>query len=168
MKKIVPPSLIQRCSSKKVPFNELLLTGTYLDLDYMGSSEFEWGAIPKFQRAMLKKMDQTSIRSVKYKEFEFWVMIEISKLVDYIPIIERLVDKQIQLKERSGIHEKDVLYVGKVAKYDHPQATYKYDVWFDLDNEVIFARDPDVLTNLRISIGNSVRFMDETAKQEAK
>lgn len=155
------PYLVQRCSVK-TGFHSGLKTGDYLKLDYMGSSEFEWGAIPKFQREILPKLALLKQGVVVHGGYTLYFLAPLDQHTDYAQILKDLIDRKTRTKESLHMDFKETIYVGKkqTPMYDQPHAPYSVTVWFDLDNQLIFARDPKVLENLLITIPNSVRFMD--------
>lgn len=157
------PWLIQRCSVK-APFDSNLKTGDYLKLDYMGSAEFEFGAIPKFQREIHPKLDRLHIFEYTHHDgvkLYFWC--ELEQKDAYTAVVQKLMSKSIRLKESMHLDFKETLYVGKNRKpmYDQPHAPFTTTVWFDLTNNLVIARDRQVLHNLLTTIPNSVRFMDQ-------
>ena len=138
------PYLLQRCKTKN--FEPSLLTGEYLRLDYMGSAEFEWGAVPKFQREINKIIDSLEIFTFHYglDRFHFFAKNKEDALTyeNYLTLIMAKTG-EIRLKERASFDQKDL------------------DVWLDLENLTIIARKKDVLRNLKKTIANSVKYMDE-------
>lgn len=163
------PYLLQRCTTEKLhKFDPSLVTGKYLRLDYMGSSEFEWGAIPQFQRDLYNRLiDMKHYRVIHKGITLFFWCDNLDKVSIYSQFIRDLIDKKTQTKERVGFDAKETLYVGKnkTALFNAPHAPYEHDVWFDLTNTTIIARHVDVLDNLRKTIGNSIRYMDNQKRK---
>jgi hypothetical protein len=93
---------------------------------------------------------------------KLYFLSEINQAEEYCKILENLIDNKISLKEPIHLAWKETLYVGKKQKpmYDQPHAPFSVDTWLDLTNNLIFARNPQTLTNLLITIPNSVKFMD--------
>lgn len=165
MDKIVQPYLLQRAKAQE--FKPDLKTGDYLKFDYMGSAEFEFGAIPRFQRNINDKLSKLRPFKVPIADgTELWILCEVDQAYDYSKMIEDLYAGKLRTKESTGFNRKEVLYVGKkrTALYDQPHAPFSNDVWFDLDNELIIARNEQTLLNLKQTIANSVRYMDEQQK----
>ncbi len=163
-KELREPWLVQRCKAEK--FSPTLRTGEYLKLDYMGSSEFEWGAIPQFQRDMLEKLSSLVISSITHSGMTLFYASTKDQVEQYGNILKDLIDGKFRMKERSGIKEKETLYVGakRTAMYDQPHAPYSTDVWLDLTNGLFFARTEEAVKNLFTTIPNAVRYMDQQAK----
>lgn len=139
------PWLLQRC--KVQTFNSTIKTGDYLRLDYMGSSEFEWGAIPKFQRDIEPKLKSMIEHTHVYKDQTFFFFLNKGEDAnEYRKFIEGIFDRTIQLKESARLSDPDV------------------DVWMDLTNTTFIARKSEVLNNLKITVKNSVKFMNQQAK----
>lgn len=166
--KIRVPWLIQRCKADE--FKPTMKTGDYLNLDYMGSAEFEFGSIPQFQRDVNSRLKNLVEFSHEHNGMTLYFLAEKGQEVEYEKILNQLIDGSIRLKERSGIKEKETMWVGPKNKqkpiYDDPKAPYRFDVWFDLYNAIIFSRSPEILKNLRLTIPNSVKYMD--AQKEKK
>lgn len=160
------PYLIQR--AKALEFKPELLTGDYLKLDYMGAAEFEFGAIPKFQRAVNAKLDKLRPFKVPIADgTEMWILSTLEDSYEYSQKIEDLYAGKFRLKEPPRFTAKETLFVGKkrTPLYDAPHAPFEFDVWFDLDNELILARNEQILLNLIKTIPNSVRYMDGQKKK---
>ena len=163
--RVVQPWLLQRCTVREGRDPQTLKTSEYLDLDYMGSAEFEFGSIPEFLRKMANRSPQLIPQQHTHNGETLYFFSSAIQAELYCKVIEDLLDNKCRMKERSGIREKETMYIGKGKKekavFDHPDAPYKFNVWFDLSNNVIIARSPEVLTNLKVTIRNSVQYMDE-------
>jgi hypothetical protein len=146
MEKIKKPWLIQRCKCNK-NFTQDILTGKYLKLDYMGSAEFEFGAVPEFQREVNKKLASLTINNIIHNGIELWYTSPVNEIEEYAAILKDLIEDKITLKECSGIDPKS--YYGKNT-----------NTWLDLTNNLFFARDKKTVENLFITIQNSVKYMD--------
>lgn len=143
------PFLIQRCFvlPNDLRKAESLMTGGYVKLDYMGSSEFEWGAIPKFQRDVFSKITKLEVNKISHNGVQLWFASEKNEVKEYGEYLKQLIDDKIRLKEGSGL-----------AKGNFREK--ETNCWFDLTNNLFFARDEKTINNLFKTIPNSVRFMD--------
>ena len=138
------PYLLQRCKTNT--FEPSLLTGEYLSLDYMGSSEFEWGAVPKFQREINAIIDTLKIFTFNFgaNSFHFFAKNKEEALTyqQYLVLIMAKTH-EIRLKERASFDDENL------------------NVWLDLTNLTIISREKAILKNLKKTIANSVKYMDE-------
>lgn len=124
--------------------------------DYMGSSEFEWGAIPKALRAMA---------ALELKSFQFRLSLaSVAKpmlledgcaipdpggalpvyaiaqpeLLDYVvQTVHKVAANDIRLKENARLH--NVIY--DLVSEQRPKFTETTRGWFDLDNLFFFFLD---------------------------
>lgn len=101
--------LIQRGSFRDLKKEYEGLTGRsgLIDLDYMGSSEFEWGAIPKAYRRIMGQFDNyiyhyiNDIKDYKGKILIVFCHKDKASLIE--TEIKRYLDKQYRLKEYSTL-----------------------------------------------------------------
>lgn len=154
------PWLIQRCKSGD--FNSHMKTSEYLKFDYMGAAEFEYGALPEWQREMHSKFDKLVTRIVQHGDQKLYVMAEPNQIDQYGEIMQRLVEGKVQTKLGVRLTQKETIYVGKNMKamFDQPHAPFEFDCWWDITNGLVFARSEDILSKLRITVENSVKFMN--------
>lgn len=122
------PYLIQRAKfenrSNKKGIDQIL------SFDYMGSSEFEFGALPK----SLKRVRENPSN---YVQFQYSFKKQPNKLVtvfckkeqqEFIgSILEQLADRKIWLKEHCDLD-----------KYIKGEDKYANDFWWDIDNDWFF------------------------------
>lgn len=112
--------LVQRCSIK--PYGNKVYTdqkvSEYFSLDYMGSAEFEFGAIPKSIRKMAGKADLTTaqfkFKNAKGHSFTIHVLASNKEMPDAFGAIEEYLNGKTRfggLKEGISffdiIHEND-------------------------------------------------------------
>lgn len=93
------PSLIQRIRVRKEPYDGAKGIDKFFDFDYMGSSEFEWGALPK----ALKIMREAKTKDWKVTKLAVGVDPASTGLTafvvghpDDLPIAEALLRDQLQ------------------------------------------------------------------------
>jgi hypothetical protein len=165
---IKEPYLIQRASVQTNAINTATKTGDYLNLDYMGSAEFEFGAFPKFQREVFAKLQTLQIFELSYNETTLFFLSTVADEVSYKDMIIKLISGKIYTKARVGFSEKQTMYFKKGKKkeavFDHPDAPFQFDTWCDLSNNLVFSRKKEVLENLFNTIPNSIKYMDEIKK----
>lgn len=110
-KTILMPYLIQRGTFRDIPDQEIAGLDSLMDYDYMGSSEFEWGALPKSLKGMTSNWADYvtfQIDSIKDNNGDFLqVLCRKSQAEDVKDVLIKLFDKdcQIRLKERTGMHD---------------------------------------------------------------
>jgi hypothetical protein len=158
------PFLLQR-ASLKTTFDSSMKTGDYLNLDYMGSAEFEFGAFPKCQIEIFAKLDKLKIFSTSHNGMELFFLSEEENKKDYSKMLEKLIEGNVRTKGRVALTEKQVTYTKKgkntIPNYNDPNSNFSFNTWIDLTNNLIFARSPEILENLVLSIPNSIKYMDE-------
>lgn len=105
-----------------------------LSFDYMGSSEFEWGALPsslKRVRANLDNYVQFQYSFTKYPSKVVTVFCTKEQQEFIGDILEKLVLRQIFLKEYCDVNE-----------YVNPNKDFKRfntnDFWWDIDQDWFF------------------------------
>lgn len=121
------------------------ITGDYVKLDYMGASEFEWGAIPKFQRDIHARLSSFRIYPYFFKGERYFYACMPSQQEAYSLNLGAVLSGKVQLKSGCG------------GRFD----THSTNVWFDLTNTVLLARAESTLRNLFETIPNSIKFMDQ-------
>lgn len=133
--------LIQRCNKK-----EPSATGSFDDvfrLDYMGSAEFEWGAVPESLNRILKLNEVYHIeRFNDIKNFENidLILLHHFNKTDLEKYSKFLINASIgteNLKENSYLYYN---IIGKCAygKNDFKKSFYRVDLWWDILNDVFF------------------------------
>lgn len=137
-------------------------------LEYMGSAEFEFGALPKSLRAiealmLLEDEDQqwnghteTGIRDGE-RALRIYGAFSDDEYDEYVAFLKRLRDpnERVHLKEVSNFEE------GHRERWKHSHT----DFWWDLDNHVMFGFDKMFMNRLPSYIAASIRYMNE---QQAK
>jgi hypothetical protein len=136
------PWLIQRGTFKKIPDQEIVGLDSLISYDYMGSSEFEWGALPqsltaicqKWQSYKVNRMDEIQDLNGNYLYFLSPEIFEEvswhegkSTIEDLKGIIKNLFTKRdsYQLKERSNCYEH---IHGDVFSGRIPETNFWWDV----------------------------------------
>lgn len=168
--KLYKPWLIQRCKSGE--FKSDMKSSEYLKLDYMGAAEFEFGALPEWQREMNRKLSQLVINVVEHGNQKLYFMCEERHVVEYSQILKDLIDGKIQTKMGVRLDARETRWTEPKKKggrsnpiFNDPSMPYEYDCFWDITNGLVFARSVEILTNLKVTIPNSVRYMDEQRKK---
>lgn len=132
--------LVQRLASKNPIKRDNGFDG-YFSLDYMGSSEFEWGAIPKALREMRQKPAVMEAAKVVVNDIEHEVFF----------VGHEGVGKNAKSMEdwASGVN---VLHAFRGKEWTHfdnalngTQLPYEIaDAWWDVENAVAWSLDPQI------------------------
>lgn len=153
VQKFVKPWLIQRWKVKN--WKPSLKVSEYLAQDYMGSAEFEFGAIPKTLREFHSRLPR-----LVYTKFEInGTPLHLLSLPEHVePYKEYLTEMSkgeyaVRLKERIRLQHILSKATGMTYMED--------DFWWDLDNVVAFALEKGPLMNFKDALVNSVKYMDE-------
>ena len=130
------PYLIQRCEPTKkssVKAREDLNVHELLKFDYMGSSEFEFGAIPECFRRFHKKLDKCSIHEVDIGEGEFkktvYVLATPEEFKAYVPYLQQMAEDKLYCKEYTGFGQ----HFRAPRSFDRAAKT---TFWLDIANDV--------------------------------
>lgn len=110
-----------------------------IQFEYMGSAEFEFGALPKSLKRICKNLDSYIISKLSTKAFNgcSFMLIHNPSRVS-LEDVQEFVDNQIgknpaRLKERSEIKE---AVTGKGSFGDRRlEAREMKDIWWDIDND---------------------------------
>lgn len=157
--------LIQRGSIKRpLPsqFDAVRLSQA-VSLDYMGSSEFEWGALPEsFRRIeahpttfIMRVVD--SIADTKDgidRPLKVWSCLQDNEFEAYVVELTKLRDGQVSTKEYTSF-QKD----RQLSRYNDT------DFWWDIQNDTMFGFDVDFMGMVGDCVANSLAYMNE---QKAK
>lgn len=143
---MIQPYLIQRAKFQK---REKTGIDSLLSFDYMGSSEFEFGALPK----ALKRVRESEKEYVQF-EFAFEIFEDKPIMIlckksdkDELPrILAQLADKKIRLKEYCDLDA-----------YLKGNRNYRTsDFWWDIENDFFFWRsDSDFNSNFKKALFNN-------------
>ena len=133
-KVIEKPYLIQRAKFEKHASKDAKGIDALLRFDYMGSAEFEFGALPKSLKRTREAIDQ-------YTSFQYSFKGHPTKLVtvfckkeaveEVTQVLELLVKREIRLKEYC-----DLNYFVNPSESRNP--TWDNDFWWDIDNDFFF------------------------------
>lgn len=138
------PYLIQRMRFKNNPTGETI--DGILEMDYMGSAEFEFGALPESLKKMTKTADEIIIEIFKdiknYKNQKLCLIGLESDIYEYLSYVDDLINERLRLKERTNIKEsitgKD--FRGRPVKED---SHFTINAWWDIDNQIMFCFGKD-------------------------
>lgn len=131
-----------------------------LDLDYMGSSEFEWGAVPKSLRALGEAAEAglTRLRTVNAIKQDDVSLRVYSFLTDeefetYVGYLQKMRDGRVEfyLKEATRFEE-----AGREStRFNNT------NFWWDIENHVMWSFSKPLMSHLEESVKASLTYMNE-------
>jgi len=149
------PYYIQRMKRVENPSENPSVDDLYR-MDYMGSAEFEFGALPKSLKRMTKVFDELVVQISVIKDFKkkpLYLLGTAKNVHEYQNFIPELFYEKIHLKERL---EHTYAWKGKggygITKYPFKEF-YHPTAWWDIDNDVMFTFGKKHAENLRKAIG---------------
>ncbi len=125
------PYLIQRAKLEKHPNERAVGIDRLLDFDYMGSSEFEYGALPDSLKQVRAEIDAYKMYDYVFKNNPSKSVTVYCKATDEKEVngfLEQLSKNKIRLKEVCDLSE----YVSGERGYRNS------DFWWDIDNHFFF------------------------------
>lgn len=100
-----------------------------LSFDYMGSSEFEWGALPKSLSNIRDELNNYTYLDVPIKDKVITVFCNDSQKSDIKTYLLELAENKMKLKEFSGFND----YINNDGYFKD-----KFDFWWDIENDLMF------------------------------
>jgi len=151
------PYLIQRGIINKPFADHNARLSEAVNLDYMGSAEFEFGALPKSLRRIQQKVDS-------------WTKALIPD-IQYVGINLRLFSalKPEELEVYSGylksIYYEDSIHLKENARFtDLSKKTFKFssdpDFWWDIENDIMWTFHKLFSNRLIEHVANSIAYME--------
>jgi len=129
----IKPYLIQRCQFKNVKPGEIKGFDSVASCDYMGSSEFEFGALPASLRVITASLDEYGIHEsgLRNKDGEWLFLLckssDVNEIRRILNILKDSRQRIYRLKERMGLE--DSLIKNRV------EIGYRYmDLFWDIEN----------------------------------
>lgn len=138
-----PPYLIQRCMLRE-PIGEITGFDSVFKCDYMGSAEFEFGALLKSLRRVVAQnwyVFDTNFKSDDGRGL-FIVACAGAQKNQILPLIPQLIERKIRTKE--GTRLKEAIAGGEFA--------IKFVMWWDIENDWFLCLGKDVARLLIKSI----------------
>lgn len=152
-----PPFLIQRAEINR-PLGKAGRVSEVLDLDYMGSTEFEWGATAKSLRALQAKVNDICMTvepSITQDDKNLRVLhtFTADQYAEYLGYLKELRVGKRQTKECTRFEE----------GYEFTRYS-KTDFWWDIENHVMWSFDKIFMNRLGDALVASWAYMDEQKK----
>lgn len=113
------------------------------EFDYMGSAEYEWGAVPESLDVILKRRKIYTTGSIKIKKKDVYYICEkghVGSLKQTIKELSNKWDGKIKLKEPSLFN----FTLGYKDEDDGTRPTRLTKGWLDLNNHLMFFLDEDM------------------------
>jgi hypothetical protein len=154
--------LIQRGKIQKQPASKKV--SDVVQLDYMGSAEFEFGALPASLRAMQAAQKQYSLFRlvINGKDVHVWASSEVSR-DELKEQLTELAEKKLWLKERS---EFDYWFRKEKSRWEQDKDFKPFTFWWDIKNHIMFSLNGEFMKKLPECLQASWTFMDEQKKED--
>jgi hypothetical protein len=161
---IIEPYLIQRARIISPLTKEGERLSNAVRFDYMGSAEFEFGALPKsFRRIQAKRslLKLRKVEGIKFGELQLRVLSTMTdeEFAEYSVILKTLrgSDRKIRTKEATQFNE-------DYKPYDE---AFRNDFWWDICNDAMFTFHKQFANRLITYVDGSLAYMDEQTKSNA-
>lgn len=118
-----------------------------VSFQYMGSSEFEWGALPESLSRIRDMIDQYIYMPVPMGDKTIMVFCKKDRVDEIKPYLISLANNDMHLKEYSDFNS----YI-KPSKYDNCRTNF----WWDLENHLMFWVKDDKFTKKFKSVINPI------------
>lgn len=129
------PYLVQRATilTPLMPPNTRLSKA--VNFDYMGSSEFEWGALPKAFKASSLSPTLT-LKFIQEQNLRILLPQGIT-LEEYLPYLDKMKEQKLRLKESIsyGLDPKDIFH-------------QRDNFWWDIENNVMWSHHKQFMKRL--------------------
>lgn len=157
---ICEPYLIQRAQINSPLADETSRLSQAVKFDYMGSSEFEFGALPKSFRRIESHGSNWVCRIVnEIKEGEIplrvWSALSDEDFELYKTYLLRLRDYENHggpIRTKEGV------------RFEHDREHDKYfttNFWWDIDNDVMFGFKKEFMKRVNSYVASSLKYMNE-------
>jgi hypothetical protein len=125
--------------------------------DYMGSSEFEFGALPQSLKRICQKRNTHILLPVRANKKisqckDLHVFGDKTAVEEYVKFIPDLLKNKLYTKEWTGIPES----LGIIKDGLCHDLKSRFDAWWDIDNDVILCRSLDVGVIVNKAIGEVI------------
>ena len=155
------PYLIQRCVIQPSSESNSRI-GVSLDLDYMGSAEFEFGAIPKAIKRMGEKLSEFRLDELTLKlgftdRPEAYPVIVFNKLSP-IDLAEYAKFLSVNRNDEYKVRTKEPTYFSIESRNSSYRSSTNF--WWDIENDVMWSYDHKFMLTLPQRLKASVDFMN--------
>jgi hypothetical protein len=176
------PYLIQKCNYVEHGNTNLGTITQEYHPEYMGSAEFEFGELPKSLRRMNDNINEYHILGGTINDKQVYFFIKDHDLNEYCDYLKELIIKKYGVlkeviyfpfyfdeKEIRERKEKENKYKKKFKNSNYTLTPWE-NVWWDIENDIVFSFDINAVVYWPICLKNSIKYMDENKinKVEAK
>ena len=132
-----------------------------VDNHYMGSSEFEWGALPKSLRRMQAHADGLTLLTfpevVDVHSNPLLALGNFNRIdpAEYSEAIGVVAHRKARTRERTGFADQ--------MEVQQSRPFSPADVWWDINNDVMMSFDAVFMADLPRLLANSWAYMDQQA-----
>lgn len=125
------------------------LLNPLMSFDYMGSAEFEWGAVPKAFEKIAENIKNTIAWTIEINKVKVYVIGDKELKEEINNTLEELSNNKLHLKEHSSFD----LAIGKGESYDYyKEKDIDYECrtqgWLELDNGFMFFVSEEMFTGV--------------------
>ncbi len=157
---IKEPHLIQIGEIQR-PLHEFkgLRLSNAVDMEYMGSSEFEFGALPKSFRVFEQYLNDWKVQLVdaivdkKGRALRVFHFFNEEQFQVYLNYLHQLRKDELHTKERHYFAEKQPAYL--------PSFVDRYDFWWDITNNVMWSFDKNFMNRIQDHVRASLKYMND-------
>lgn len=150
MQKDIRPYLIQRGKFENVTKDEIVGIDSLIRFDYMGSAEFEFGALPKSLKRMTSRLDAYELLSVQamvdVNNSPVYVYCQEEMFPSIVKILPALAERSVRLKEFSGF---DAHFKGGD---DDEYWRRRVNFWWDIDHDFMFFFGKENAKNIQLAV----------------
>lgn len=97
--------------------------------DYMGSAEFEWGALPKSLKRIREELNDYTYLDIPIKERVVTVFCKNSQKSEMKQYLTDLAERKFRLKEFTAFNE----FVNDSGYFKD-----RFNFWWDIENDLMF------------------------------
>ena len=159
---ISQPTLIQRAKIIKPIAERNTRLSQAVNFDYMGSAEFEFGALPKSFRRIEAVADGWKCRAVgEIKEddvpLRVWSALSDEEFKEYVEYLKILRAPKSDRKVKRFYTKESVRFESDREKDDY----YYTDFWWDITNDVMFGFHKEFMKRVGDYVAASLTYMNE-------
>jgi len=163
--------LVQRCKPTGT-YEEGMMVSDYMNLDYMGSAEFEFGAIPQSIRRLAGKPNLV-VKPIKYtnaKHHNFTYYI----LADEAEVEKAKKDIEAYISGKNGAGRlKEHIHFGPQIQESEFGSKSDYGFWWCIDEggekiNFCFTFDAEQARCFKLALAASLKFMEKTRKEKVR
>lgn len=152
------PYLIQRAEIKTPLAESTSRLSQAVSFDYMGSAEFEFGALPKSFRRIESAADKWICRVVEdIKEGETSLRVWSSFSDEEFEAYKVFLMQLRYPKDGNRLRTKE----GVRFDHDYKSSYSKTNFWWDIDNDVMFGFNKNFMNRVGNYVSSSLSYMNE-------